>query len=117
MPLVSERISTWRLSSHPILLGLSGIEFCNAALSQGYKLTIYVRNPDKIPDDISGNANVSVETGTLDDISSFQQAACSGPTVFVSFAGPVMSSKGTVCQISLLSTWVNTILTNRIACD
>ena len=69
-------------------------------MAQGYKLTHYVRNSDKLPDEISGNANASVVKGTLDDISSFQQAACSGPTVFISFAGPVMGSNGTVCQNS-----------------
>lgn len=88
------------LSSHPIL-GLSGIELCNAALAQGHKLTLYVRSPAKLPAEITGNANVSVVKGTLEDTSSFQQAASSGPTVFISFAGPVMSSKGTVRQSSL----------------
>lgn len=76
--------------------GLSGLEFCKAALAQGQKLTLYVRNPAKLPAEINNHANISVVKGTLEDMSSFQLAATSGPTVFVSFAGPVMNSKGTV---------------------
>lgn len=57
-----------------------------------------MRNSAKLPAEITGNANVSVIKGTLEDTSNFQQAASSGPTVFVSFAGPVMNSKGTVRQ-------------------
>ncbi|KAJ5894533.1 hypothetical protein N7495_006224 [Penicillium taxi] len=75
--------------------GPSGLEFCKAALAQGQKLTLYVRSPAKLPAEISRDANVSVVEGTLEDTSSFQRAAASGPTVFVSFAGPVSNSKGT----------------------
>ncbi|KAJ8195484.1 hypothetical protein LV157_002305 [Aspergillus fumigatus] len=73
----------------------SGLEFCNAALLQGHTLTLYVRNPAKLPNEIRNSANVSVVKGTLEDIASFQRTATSGPTVFVSFAGPVSKSKGT----------------------
>ena len=59
-----------------------------------------MRNPAKLPTEISENTNVSVVEGTLEDTSSFEQAACSGPTVFISFAGPIPSSKGTVRQDS-----------------
>ncbi|KAF4277793.1 hypothetical protein KXV95_008658 [Aspergillus fumigatus] len=75
--------------------GPSGLEFCNAALLQGHTLTLYVRNPAKLPNEIRNSANVSVVKGTLEDIASFQRTATSGPTVFVSFAGPVSKSKGT----------------------
>lgn len=78
--------------------GLSSLEFCKAALAQGHKLTLYVRSPAKLPAEISNHVDVSVVQGTLEDMSSFQLAAASGPTVFVSFAGPVMNSKGTVRQ-------------------
>jgi hypothetical protein len=78
--------------------GLSGLEFCKAAIAQGQKLTLYVRSPSKLLAEISSHANVSVVKGTLEDLSSFQLAATSGPTVFVSFAGPTMTSKGTVRQ-------------------
>ncbi|PKX89432.1 uncharacterized protein P174DRAFT_425355 [Aspergillus novofumigatus IBT 16806] len=75
--------------------GPSGLEFCNAALLQGHTLTLYVRSPEKLPNEIRNSVNVSVVKGTLEDIASFQRAATSGPTVFVSFAGPVSKSKGT----------------------
>ena len=78
--------------------GLCGLEFCEAALAQGQNLTLYVRSPAKLPAEISNHANVSVVKGTLEDMSSFQLAATSGPTVFVSFAGPAVSSQGTVRQ-------------------
>lgn len=77
-------------------LGPAGLEFCSAALEEGHQLTLYVRNPTKLPTDISGNAKVTVIQGTLEDKSGLQQAITSGATVFVSFAGPVANSKGTV---------------------
>lgn len=76
--------------------GLSGLEFCKTALKKGHTLTLYVRSPNKLPTEISNATNVSVVKGTLEDMSSFQHAAASGPTVFVSFAGPGVNSKGTV---------------------
>ncbi|KAL5114759.1 hypothetical protein ACEQ8H_007376 [Pleosporales sp. CAS-2024a] len=86
------------MGSHILVIGatgLSGLEFCNAALARGHALTLYVRNPSKVPADIAKNANVSVATGTLEDVASFERAAQSGPKVFVSFAGPVSRAKGT----------------------
>lgn len=78
------------------LLGPSGLAFCSAALEEGHQLTLYVRNSVKLPTDISGNAKVAVIQGTLQDESGLRRAIESGATVFVSFAGPVASSKGTV---------------------
>ncbi|KAJ5581543.1 hypothetical protein N7535_000163 [Penicillium sp. DV-2018c] len=86
------------MATHILLVGAtgpSGLEFCKAALSQGHNLALYVRSPDKLPAEITANANVSVVKGTLEDVSTFQQAAASGPTVFVSFAGPTSYSAGT----------------------
>ncbi|KAH8723584.1 hypothetical protein GQ44DRAFT_685095 [Phaeosphaeriaceae sp. PMI808] len=86
------------MRSHILVIGAtgpSGLEFCNAALTRGQALTLYVRNPSKLPTHIVNGAHVSVVKGTLEDISSFERAAASGPTVFVSFAGPVANSKGT----------------------
>lgn len=83
--------------SQPVL-GASGLEFCKAALVQGHTLTLYVRSPAKLPTEIISSAHVSVAKGTLEDMASFQRAATSGPTIFVSFAGPVSNSKGTVRQ-------------------
>ncbi|KAK2811642.1 hypothetical protein FQN50_001984 [Emmonsiellopsis sp. PD_5] len=86
------------MAAHILVLGAtgqSGVEFCKAALSQGHTLTLYVRSPDKLPPEISNSANVSVVKGTLEDIPSFERAVASGPTIFVSFAGPGPGAKGT----------------------
>ncbi|KAJ5131398.1 uncharacterized protein N7515_007437 [Penicillium bovifimosum] len=86
------------MATHILVIGAtgpSGLEFCKAALTQGHSLTLYVRSPDKLPAEITDNANVSVVKGTLEDVATFQQAAASGPTVFVSFAGPTSNSTGT----------------------
>jgi uncharacterized protein YbjT (DUF2867 family) len=98
------------------VIGPSGLEFCNAALLQGHRLTLYVRSPAKLPNEIRNSANVSVVKGTLEDIASFQRAATSGPTIFVSFAGPVSKSKGTVRQRSAHSVafWIY-MLTERLS--
>lgn len=72
------------------LLGPSGLEFCSAALEEGHQLTLYVRNPTKLPTNISGNAKVAVIQGTLQDESGLRRAITSGASVFVSFAGIVL---------------------------
>lgn len=46
---------------------------------------------------------MSVIEGTLEDEEGLKKAAVSGATVFVSFAGPVSSSKGTVGLLSILA--------------
>lgn len=71
------------------------MEFCSAALNEGHQLTLYVRNPGKVPAAISGNEKVTVIHGTLENESSLRKAIESGATIFVSFAGPVGPSKGT----------------------
>lgn len=73
-----------------------GLEFCAEALARGYQLTIYVRNPSKLPGDISGHSKVTVIKGSLDDEESLGRAIASNATVFVSFLGPAASSTGTV---------------------
>lgn len=61
-------------------------------------MTLYVRNKAKLPYEIIGNELVSVMEGTLEDIRGLERAVASGPTVFVSFAGPSVNSgqSGTV---------------------
>jgi putative NADH-flavin reductase len=85
----------FEVPSHHVL-GQSGLDFCRAALQQAHQLTLYVRNPKKLPEDVKGNALVSVIKGTLEDESQLRRAITSGATVFVSFAGPTANSKGTV---------------------
>lgn len=75
--------------------GPTGKDFCDAALKEGHTLTLYARNPDKLSKDIISDEKVTVLKGTLDDVAGLTKAATSGATIFVSFAGPVASSKGT----------------------
>jgi hypothetical protein len=70
--------------------------FCEEALSQGHSLTLLVRNPGKLPSSIRSNTRVSITEGQLNDKSSLQRVASSGASIFISFAGPVAGSKGTV---------------------
>lgn len=84
------------VAAHILVIGAtgqSGLEFCSAALNEGHQLTLYVRNPGKVPAAISGNEKVTVIHGTLENESSLRKAIESGATIFVSFAGPVGPSK------------------------
>lgn len=83
------------------MLGPSGLEFCNAALAEGHQLTLYVRSPDKLPASVASSGKVTVIEGALEDKMSLERAIASGATIFVSFAGPVSSSQGTVCDMFL----------------
>ena len=43
--------------------GLTGVLFCQRALEHGVDgLTIYARNPSKIPNEVSSHSSVKVET-------------------------------------------------------
>lgn len=79
-----------------LIEGPSGISFCKAALRQNHTLTIYARNPSKVPTEVSEHAQVTVLKGTFDDNDGLEQAAKCGADTFVSFAGPVANNKGTV---------------------
>lgn len=72
--------------------GPSGIDFCNAALREGHKLTLYARNPSKLPADLSSNPLISVIQGQLDDRHGLQHAASCGAKICVSFIGPIIPS-------------------------
>lgn len=84
-------------TNHTVVQGPTGVEFCCEAIKEGHRLALYVRNPDKLPTDISSHDGVTVIKGNLEDTAGLERAISSGPTVFVSFAGPVANSKGTVC--------------------
>ncbi len=89
--------------------GQSGIDFCNLALSSphNHTLTLYVRNPTKVPEAISNNVNVAVIKGTLEDEAMLKIAASCGAKIFVSFAGPTGRLSGTVslnCTSSIFIT-------------
>lgn len=88
-------------TKHHILLlggtGLCGIVFTRAALEAGHKLTLYVRNPSKLPSDLSTHPNLTIIPGELDDTSGLQKAAACGASIFISFAGPTLGKReGTV---------------------
>ncbi|RFU32426.1 hypothetical protein B7463_g3916, partial [Scytalidium lignicola] len=82
---------------HHILLlggsGICGIIFARAALAAGHSLTLYVRTPLKVPEDIRSHVDVSIIQGQLDDVERLRQAASCGADTFVSFAGPTLGSK------------------------
>ncbi|KAH7136149.1 hypothetical protein B0J11DRAFT_520027 [Dendryphion nanum] len=72
-----------------------GIDFSRAALRDGHTLTLYVRNPSKIPAEIADKVNVVV--GQLTDAHALEKAVGGGANTVVSFIGPVMDQlkKGT----------------------
>ncbi|KAK2762132.1 hypothetical protein FQN54_001139 [Arachnomyces sp. PD_36] len=86
------------MAAHFLVIGAtgpSGLAFCEAALEAGHQITIYARNPAKIPTEITDQAKVDVVKGQLDDEAALKRAVGAGASVFVSFAGPVASNKGT----------------------
>lgn len=88
-------------AKHHILLlggtGLCGLIFMRAALKAGHSLTLYVRNPVKLPTEVAENKNVNVIQGELSDEEGLKCAAGCGADVFVCFAGPTLGKKeGTV---------------------
>jgi len=88
------------MPSHILVFGATGqtgLDFCALALSPSHNhtLTLYVRNPSKLPEALTSNPNVTVIQGTFDDEAGLRKAASCGSDVFVSFAGPVARSTGT----------------------
>jgi hypothetical protein len=78
-----------------------GLQFCEEALSQGHQLILLVRNPPKLTDSLHSNAKVLIIEGELSDKKAIEKPTSSGASVFVSFAGPVAASKGTVAPPNL----------------
>lgn len=88
-------------AKHHILLiggtGLCGRVFVEAALEGGHTLTLYVRNPAKVPAEVTQNDRVAVLQGELEDEEGLKRAAECGADVFVCLAGPTMGKReGTV---------------------
>ncbi len=71
-------------------VGPSGIDFCHSALREGHKLTLYARNPSKLPADIATNDLVTVIQGLWEDRAGLEMAASCGATICVSFIGPII---------------------------
>ena len=80
-----------------------GLQFLEEALKAGHQLTVLARNPSKLSTELRNNSKVTVVEGELSDKNAIEKATSSGASIFVSFAGPVAASKGTV---SLSSSYV-----------
>lgn len=75
--------------------GQSGIDFAREALSHNHSLTLYVRSPGKLPQDIKDNENVSVIQGGFDaDLETIRPAISGGAEAIVSTAGPIPTNNG-----------------------
>jgi len=80
------------------VVGISGLEFTNLVLSQkdGPSLTLYVRNPTKLPPDVKQSERVHVVQGELSDTAKLGEAMSrSGRPVdaVVSFLGAYITLK------------------------
>ncbi|CZR50362.1 uncharacterized protein PAC_00234 [Phialocephala subalpina] len=74
------------MPEHILVIGATGpvgLQFCNEALSQGHKLTLLVRNPGKLPDDIRNNPRINVTEGQLNDKNVLQRVTASGASIFI----------------------------------
>jgi hypothetical protein len=76
-------------------IGAIGRQFCDLALKEGHKLTLFVRNATKVPGDIRNKATHVIE-GSLEVESDLDEIARCGADMFVSFAGPAVGASGTV---------------------
>ncbi|KAF7591034.1 hypothetical protein BBP40_002052 [Aspergillus hancockii] len=82
---------------HFLVLGASGAigsKFCALALDEGQRLSLLVRNASNLPEELTQSKDVEVIEGTLNDEVAVDKAARCDATVFVSFAGPPIGSKG-----------------------
>jgi putative NADH-flavin reductase len=73
-----------------------GALFATAALQNDYKLTVYVRNPQKLGKEISSHANTTVIQGEMSDENKLHEAVKTGVDAVALLAGGDMSTKGTV---------------------
>jgi hypothetical protein len=74
-------------------LGQSGIDFAREALAHNYSLTLYVRSPGKLPQDIKDNVKVAVVQGGFDaDLDTIRPAITGGAKAIVSTPSPSPST-------------------------
>ncbi|KAI0996271.1 hypothetical protein K3495_g11910 [Podosphaera aphanis] len=81
---------------HILILGATGacgIILTHALLESGYQLTLYVRTPSKLPEEVVSNAKVTIIQGELNDTEGLKKAAASGADVFISVAGPTLGKR------------------------
>ncbi|GAB1207329.1 hypothetical protein APSETT445_006044 [Aspergillus pseudonomiae] len=77
------------------LRGAIGSKFCSLALSKGHRLSLLVRTPSNLPQKLVQHTDVEIIEGTLDEETALGTAASCGASIFVSFAGPPIGTKGT----------------------
>ncbi|CAG8316357.1 unnamed protein product [Penicillium salamii] len=75
--------------------GAIGRQFCDIALQEGHRLTLFVRNAGKVPEHIRLNAATKILEGTLELDSDLNEVAECGADIFVSLAGPSYGTSGT----------------------
>ncbi|KAJ5401487.1 uncharacterized protein N7487_007383 [Penicillium crustosum] len=83
---------------HILVLGASGAIgrlFCDIALNEGHRLTLFVRNANKVPEHIRLSEGTEIIVGTLEADSDLEEAAKCGADIFISFAGPAFGVQGT----------------------
>ncbi|KAJ1714582.1 hypothetical protein NYO67_3252 [Aspergillus flavus] len=83
---------------HFLVLGATGAigsKFCALALNKGHRLSLLIRNPKNLPPSLMQNPAVEIIEGTLDNETVLDRAASCGASIFVSFAGPRIGTKGT----------------------
>lgn len=78
------------------VLGAIGRLFCDIALNEGHRLTLFVRNASKVSEHIRLSKGTQIIVGTLEVDSDLEEAAKCGADIFVSFAGPAFGAQGTV---------------------
>jgi hypothetical protein len=69
-----------------------GLDFAHAALRASHTLTLYIRNPSKLPGSITSSPLVTTVIGTLFDASALETAVYCGATTCISFLGPVLGN-------------------------
>lgn len=89
----------YHFSTHCHLPGPSGLVFLDETLKAGHEVTIFARNPSKLPADASSNPKVHIVKGEFSDLDKAKEALNHGAEVLVSFAGPSLPNKGTVTSL------------------
>ncbi|TIC65452.1 hypothetical protein E3Q01_02147 [Wallemia mellicola] len=87
---------------HFLVLGGTGTLFTHKALVEGHRLTLYARNPSKLSDSLRAQEKLDVIEGELSDMVALETAAKCGADAFISCAGPLSGSQGTVPYHRLL---------------
>jgi nucleoside-diphosphate-sugar epimerase len=105
---VTPLLVTMPAKYHILLFGGTGIcgrIFTQAALDAGHTLTLYVRNPSKIPAEFAANPNLHTIQGELGDEEGLKKVAACRAEIFVSLAGPTLGKReGTVSHPSFWDT-------------